>query len=37
MPFNAAKCKAVHYVNTQFDTTYQMKDNTGQLKDLPFK
>ena len=36
MPFNIAKCKAVHYGNIQFDTTYQMKDNTGQLKDLPF-
>ena len=36
MPFNVAKCKTEHYENTQFDTTYQMKDNTGQLKDLPF-
>ena len=38
MPFNIAKCKAVHYEigNIFFYTTYQMKDNDGQLKDLPF-
>ena len=35
MPFNIAKCKAIHYGNILFDTTYQMKDNDGLLKDLP--
>ena len=35
MPFNIAKCKAAHYGNILFDTTYQMKDNDGKLKDLP--
>ena len=35
MPFSTAKCKAVHYGNILFDTNYQMKDNDGQLKDLP--
>ena len=35
MPFNIAKCKAIHYGNILFDTTYQMRDNDGLLKDLP--
>ena len=35
MLFNIAKCKAIHYGNILFDTTYQMKDNDGLLKDLP--
>ena len=34
--FNIAKCKAVHYGNIQFEFDYQMKDNTGQVKDLPY-
>ena len=33
MPFNIAKCKAVHCI--LLNTTYQMKDNDGQFKDLP--
>ena len=35
MPFNIVKCKAIHYGNILFDTTYEMKDNDGLLKDLP--
>ena len=33
--WSIAKCKAIHYGNILFDTTYQMKDNDGLLKDLP--
>lgn len=36
LAFNIAKCKAVHYGYTYFDFNYQMKDSTGEVKDLPY-